>query len=226
MEPTKEQTDAYYIYNDLSKKKQLNTIDPNIKKLALEYRAYQRANRTEEQKQKKLEQDRKNYQDNNKERLEYHKEKRSTEEHKAYMKEFRASEAGIKSARITKMKQMGIISDDYEAIYIKWKNTTHCEECNIELVNDNKGANRKCTDHDHETGAFRNIICHKCNMRRGREDNNIVAMTPEQISEQRKEHYKANAARIKAKTKEYYEKNKDVINAKLKIKYEAKKTSQ
>lgn len=226
MEPTKEQTDAYYIYNDLSKKKQLNTINPNIKKLALEYRAYQRANRTEEQKQKKLEQDRKNYQDNHKERLEYHKEKRGTEEHKAYMKEFRASEAGKKSAKITHWKQWGIISDDYDALYIKWKETTHCEACDVELVEGNKGANRKSTDHDHKTGAFRNIVCHKCNMERGREDNNIVAMTPEQISEQRKEHYKANAERIKAKTKEYYEKNKDAINAKLKVKYEAKNNPQ
>lgn len=189
MEPTKEQTDAYSIYNDLSKKKQLNTIDPNIKKLALEYRAYQRANRTEEQKQKKLEQDRKYYQDNHKERLEYEKEKRSTEEHKAYMKEFRASEAGIKSARITRMKQWGIISDDYEALYEKWKNTTHCEECNVELVGGNNGANRKCIDHDHKTGAFRNIVCHKCNTRRGREDNNIVGMTEEQIKQKRRERY-------------------------------------
>ena len=189
MEPTKEQTDAYSIYNDLSKKKQLNTIDPNIKKLALEYRAYQRANRTEEQKQKKLEQDRKYYQDNHKERLEYDKEKRSTEEHKAYMKEFRASEAGIKSARITRMKQLGIISDDYDALYIKWKDTTHCEECNVELVSGNNGANKKCTDHDHKTGAFRNIVCHKCNIRRGREDNNIVGMTEEQIKQKRRERY-------------------------------------
>jgi hypothetical protein len=189
MEPTKEQRDAYLIYNDLNKAKKLNTIDPNTKKLALEYRAYQRANRTEEQKQKKLEQDRKYYQDNHEERLKQEKEKRGTEEHKAYMKKFRASEAGIKSARITKMKQMGIISDDYEAIYEKWKITTHCEECNIELVNDNKGANRKCTDHDHKTGVFRNIICHKCNMKRGREDNNIVGMTKEQIKEKRRERY-------------------------------------
>lgn len=188
MELTKEQKEANSIYEKLSKSKKLDTIDPNIKKLALEYRAYQRANRTKEQKQKKLEQDRKHYQDNHKERLEYHKEKRSTEEHKAYMKEFRASEAGIKSARITKMKQMGIISDDYEAIYIKWKDTTHCEECNIELVNDNKGANRKCTDHDHKTGAFRNIICHTCNIKRGYKDAGIVAKPPE-TKEERRERY-------------------------------------
>jgi hypothetical protein len=189
MEPTKEQRDAYLIYNDLNKAKQLNTIDANTKKLALEYRAYQRANRTEAQKQKKLEQDRKHYYDNHKEKLEYFKEQRGTEEYKKRMKEFRASEAGIKSARITKMKQLGIISDNYEALYEKWKNTTHCEDCNIELVGGNNGANRKCTDHDHKTGAFRNIVCHKCNARRGREDNKIIAMTEQQIKQKRRERY-------------------------------------
>lgn len=189
MEPTKEQRDAYLIYNDLNKKKMLNTIDPNIKQLALEYRAYQRANRTETQKQKKLEQDRKYYKDNHKEYLEYFKARRGTEEYKAYMKKFRASEAGIKSARITRMKQMGIISDDYEALYEKWKNTTHCEECNVELVGGNNGANRKCIDHDHKTGAFRNIICHICNVKRGIKDNNIIAMTEQQIKQKRRERY-------------------------------------
>ena len=189
MEPTKEQRDAYLIYNDLSKGKMLNTIDPNIKILALEYRAYQRANRTETQKQKKLEQDRKYYQDNHKECLEYFKAQRETDEYKKRMADYRKSEAGIKSARITKMKALGIISDDYEALYEKWKNTTHCEECNVELVGGNNGANRKCTDHDHKTGAFRNIICHTCNMRRGREDNNIIAMTEQQIKQKRRERY-------------------------------------
>jgi len=189
MEPTKEQKEAYYIYNNLSKAKQLNTIDVNTKKLALEYRAYLRANRTEEQKQKKIEQDKKNYYDNHEKRLKYEKEKRNTEEHKKYMKEFRASDAGKKSARITRMKRLGIVSDDYEALYERFKNTTHCEDCNIELVGGNNGANRKCTDHDHKTGVFRNIVCHTCNMRRGREDNNIIAMTKQQIKQKRRERY-------------------------------------
>lgn len=189
MEPTKEQKEANSIYEKLSKSKKLDTIDPNIKILALEYRAYKRANRTEAQIQNKLKHDNEKYYENHKERLEYHKEKRGTEEHKAYMKEFRASEAGIKSARITKMKALGIISNDYEALYIKWKDTTHCEECNVELVGGNNGANRKCTDHDHKTGAFRNIICHICNVKRGIKDNNIIAMTEQQIKQKRRERY-------------------------------------
>jgi TPP-dependent indolepyruvate ferredoxin oxidoreductase alpha subunit len=204
MEPTKEQSEAYYIYNDLSKQKKLDTIDPNTKKLALEYRAIYRNNRTEEQKQKKLEQDKKHYQDNREERLKYHKEKRSTEEHKAYMKEFRASEAGIKSARITKMKQTGIISDNYETLYEKFKNATHCEDCNVELVGGMRGANKKCTDHDHKTGAFRAIVCNTCNVKRAIVDNNIVAMTEKQKKEKHKAYYQANKERIKTERMQRY----------------------
>lgn len=204
MEPTKEQREAYLIYNDLSKQKKLDTIDPNTKILALEYRAYLRANRTEEQKQKKLEQDRKNYQDNHEKRLKYSKEQRGTEEHKAYMKEFRASEAGIKSARITRMKQMGIVSDDYEALYEKWKNATHCGDCNVELIGGMRGANKKCMDHDHKTGVFRAIICNTCNVKRGIVDNNIVAMTEEQKKEKHKAYYQANKERIKIERMQRY----------------------
>ena len=189
MEPTKEQKEAYLIYDKLSRVKKIDTMDANTKKLALEYCSIYRSKKTEEQKQKKLEQDRKYYQDNHKECLEYFKARRGTEEYKAYMKEYRASEVGIKSARITRMKTLGIISDDYEGLYEKWKNTTHCEECNVELVGGNKGANRKVIDHDHKTGVFRNIICHICNVKRGIKDNNIVAMTEQQIKQKRRERY-------------------------------------
>ena len=221
---TAEQKEAHSIYEKLSKKKQLDTIDPDIKKLALEYRTIKRANRTEEQKQAKLKLDNSYYHKNHEKCLEQAKQKRETEEHKQYMKDFRASDTGKKSNKISKWKQMGIICDDFSILYDKYKNTTNCEECNVELCEGNNGINKKTLDHDHETGVFRNIICHRCNVNRGIKDNNIVAMTPEQISEQRKQHYRENAARIKAKRKEYYEKNKDVINAKLKIKNEAKKS--
>jgi hypothetical protein len=201
---TAEQKEAHSIYEKLSKKKQLDTIDSNTKKLALEYRAIKRANRTEEQKQAKLKQDNSYYHNNHEKCLKYFKEKRETEEYKQRMKEYRVSDAGKKSARITQWKQSGVICDDYDALYNKWKTTTHCEECNVELCEGNNGINKKTLDHDHETGVFRNIICHRCNVNRGLVDNNIVAMTKEQISEQRKQHYKANAERIKAARMKYY----------------------
>lgn len=148
-EPTKEQKDANTIYERLSKEKKLDTIDPAIKILALEYRAYKRANRTDEQKQKKLQRDKDLYYNKHEEKLEYFKNKRNTEEHKAYMKEFRASEAGKKSARISVIKQF-IVSDDYDALYDKWKSITHCEDCNLELKGSNNSASRKCIAHKQE----------------------------------------------------------------------------
>lgn len=162
-EPTKEQIEAMTIYMRLSKEKKLDTIDPATKILALQYRAYKRANRTQEQKDNKLKKDADYYYENHCERLEYFQNRRNTEEHKQYMKEFRKSEAGVKSARITKIKQLGIVSNDYDALYEKWKSTTHCEDCKIELKGTANSATRKCIDH--KTGVFRAIVCYKCSIK-------------------------------------------------------------
>jgi hypothetical protein len=69
-----------------------------------------------------------------------------------------------KSQIILRWKRKGLIDDDYEIIYQRWLDTTHCDYCNIELVSGQKGLNRKCMDHEHNTGKFRGICCHKCNM--------------------------------------------------------------
>ena len=34
--------------------------------------------------------------------------------------------------------------------------------------------NKKCLDHDHKTGLFRNIICNRCNVIRGNNDRKII----------------------------------------------------
>ena len=102
------------------------------------------------------------------------------------MAKYRASEAGKKSARITCWKQVGVISDDYDALYNKWKNTTHCEACDVELIEGNKGENKKTLDHDHKTGAFRNIVCNSCNVKRGNNDRGVIKQTKAQYNENRK----------------------------------------
>lgn len=68
-----------------------------------------------------------------------------------------------KSVTISYWKYRGLIGD-YEAIYDRYINTTHCDLCNILLCKGRKGSNKKCMEHDHNTGEFRNIVCHKCNM--------------------------------------------------------------
>ena len=81
---------------------------------------------------------------------------------KEYMKQYKKTPQFIKTKRIGNWKTQGLIGD-YEAIYDRYVNTTNCDLCNVELCEGLKGRNRKCMDHDHDTGEFRNIVCHICN---------------------------------------------------------------
>jgi hypothetical protein len=158
-------------------------------------KAYQRechALKTEEEKQAHKDRCKNNYNANHNEKLEKAAITRQTEERKQYMKDFRGSDAGKKSARISCWKQWGVINDDYEALYTKWKTTTHCEECNVELAEGNKVKNKKVLDHDHKTGLFRNILCNSCNTKRGNADRGIVRKSNDQYNENRRIKY-ANA---------------------------------
>ena len=82
----------------------------------------------------------------------------------------------IKKKKYTKIntwKSSGLIGD-YEAIYNRYINTSNCDLCNVFL--EGKGINRKCMEHNHTTGEFRNIVCHKCNMNKSdnkKQKNNI-----------------------------------------------------
>ena len=77
-------------------------------------------------------------------------------------KEYRKTPQRKKSITIYNWKRSGLIGD-YEVIYNRYLNTTHCDLCNIELCGGNKGNNKKVMEHDHNTGEFRNVVCHKCN---------------------------------------------------------------
>ena len=146
MEPTEEQRKANIIYEMLSKSKpsQLHTIDPAIKVLALQFRKIRRDNRPAEAKEAKIKADNDRYYEKHEHNLKYQEDRRQTEEHQKYM------------------KQAGILCDDYDAMYERWKNTTHCDKCNVELTNDIKGKNRKVTDYHPQTKVFRNILCYGC----------------------------------------------------------------
>ena len=63
-----------------------------------------------------------------------------------------------KKYTILKWKEIGLISTDYDLIYSCWKNSTNCEKCQHDY-----SYWHKCMDHNHITGAFRNILCSSCN---------------------------------------------------------------
>ena len=71
-----------------------------------------------------------------------------------------------KPRTIYNWKNSGLIpkeDESYDSIYDKYIETTHCEKCNVELIRGMKGNNKKCMDHDHKTGYFRNVLCNSCN---------------------------------------------------------------
>jgi len=72
----------------------------------------------------------------------------------------------VKSMRISKWKQQGILCYDYNLLYKLYSECEKCEYCNIELKG--KGRQKKCLDHDHNiTDKFnvRGVLCNVCNIR-------------------------------------------------------------
>jgi hypothetical protein len=78
-----------------------------------------------------------------------------------YLKQWRKTEAGRKSTTTSNWRQRGL-KGDIDKIYKIWKETEYCDLCKIEL--DTDGGSRKCMDHCHKTGKFRNIVCNRCNV--------------------------------------------------------------
>ena len=57
------------------------------------------------------------------------------------------------------LKTLGLKTDNFEEIYNKYINATHCELCNKQF----KSSRDRQMEHNHETGEFRNIVCCSCN---------------------------------------------------------------
>ena len=126
----------------------------------------------------------KEYREKNKEKIKeyqkkYHKElyENNKEKIREKIKEYYKTENGKKSKSINCWKSRGVINDDFDKLYDYYLNCKFCEECNIELTIGYKDVNRKCLDHDHKTGKFRNIICNRCNLIRGYRDRGHIYLT-------------------------------------------------
>ena len=80
------------------------------------------------------------------------------------IEKYKKTGKGLKINRISGWKIRGLISEDYDKIYERYILTKECDNCGILLDEDNN--TKKCMDHCHTTGEFRNILCNLCNINR------------------------------------------------------------
>jgi hypothetical protein len=85
------------------------------------------------------------------------------DKYRNWRKEYRKTDKGKKSYRISHWIGRGLI-DDPEAVYKIYLETDTCLICDIVLTEGNKQASQKVMDHCHETGHFRGILCNSCNL--------------------------------------------------------------
>tara|TARA_R110002096_G_scaffold127750_3_gene275730 strand:- start:30 stop:335 length:306 start_codon:yes stop_codon:yes gene_type:complete len=81
--------------------------------------------------------------------------------------DYRQTEQGKKTDRISDWKRQGIIFHDFDLLHDMYLQTTHCDVCKC-LLNQ-CGKSRKCVDHDHDItddDNVRNILCNSCNRKR------------------------------------------------------------
>jgi hypothetical protein len=100
-------------------------------------------------------------------------------------------------------KKSGLIYDNYDELYETYIKTTECEHCKTEFTKNNK----RCLDHDHTTGLFRKIVCHRCNTR----DSYIKYPNGNTRQEYQQEYRQANKQEFKEYQQEYQRANKEKI---------------
>lgn len=88
------------------------------------------------------------------------------QKHKEKGIKYRQTAIGKKNIKISKWKAMGVKCDNFDMLYENYLSETHCDFCRVKFGTGGYHSN-KCLDHDHDTGLFRNFLCHGCNLKRG-----------------------------------------------------------
>jgi len=120
---------------------------------------------------------------------------------------------------IYEWKRKGVIYHDFDELYEVYIKTMNCSHCGKEFPT----TKDRCLDHDHETGAFRAIVCKKCNCY----DNYIrfpEGYTEETDKERRKIWCIVNSDKIKKNRKQYETTNAEKISIRKKAQYQKNKT--
>jgi len=85
------------------------------------------------------------------------------------------SPKGYKTRKRCAWRSNGLNMDTFEEVFDRHLNTTHCELCSCLLTIDRYNTDTtKCMDHNHLTGEFRFICCHRCNVDIGSHYDNLA----------------------------------------------------
>ena len=135
-------------------------------------RIYNKKYREEHKEESKI------YRDSHKEeRKELNKAYREThkEERKQYVKnnreyineqvrKYKSTYEALKKNRIRNWKFKNVVCDDWDSLYDIYTNTDKCNNCGVIFVDGDLGLDKKCLDHCHISGEFREIVCSRCNL--------------------------------------------------------------
>ena len=138
-----------------------------------------------------------------------------------------------KSYTICNWKRSGVIYHDFDSLYEIYIKTMECGHCKKEF----KNKIDRCLDHDHETGLFRKIVCHRCNANdnylrfpdgyteddRKEYEKEYKEKNRDKIKKYQKEYSSKNRDKIKEYLKEYHKNNKEINNEKKREKYQLNK---
>jgi hypothetical protein len=133
------------------RKKNKEKIKEQNREYMIEYR---------EKNRERIKEQKKEYREANKDKIKayYHANKEK-------INEYKKTPNGKKTNTISHWIGRGLICDDIDGLYDSYLDAKNCDLCKVEFGSKGIGS-RRCMDHDHETGLFRNFLCSTCNLQR------------------------------------------------------------